>query len=131
MELYFKAVAAVLITAVIGLVLSKQNKDMSALLAILVCCMVATVAMQFLESILGLFDELEAMIQIDDSLLQILLKIVGVGIIGELAALICNDAGNAALGKSLQILSGILVLWLALPLLRTMLELINEILGGL
>ncbi len=131
MELYFKAVAAVLITAVIGLVLSKQNKDMSALLAILVCCMVATVAMQFLESILGFFDELEAMIQIDDSLLQILLKIVGVGIIGELAALICNDAGNAALGKSLQILSGILVLWLALPLLRTMLELINEILGGL
>lgn len=131
MEVFFKATAAVLLTAVAGLVLAKQNKDISALLTILVCCMVASTAMGFLESILAFFDELEALIQLDDGLLEIMLKIVGIGIVGELAAMICSDAGNAALGKALQLLSGILVLWLALPLLQTMLELINGILGVL
>lgn len=131
MDIFYKVIAAVLITAVLSLVLSKQGKEISLLLVILVCCMIAIIAMQYLQSIVDFFEELQALTKIDSDLLQILLKAVGISIVGELAAMICNDSGNASLGKALQLLSGILVLWLSLPLLRALLALINGILGEL
>lgn len=131
MDIFFKVIAGVLITSVLCLVLSRQGKEISVLLVILVCCMIATIAMQYLESVIDFFRELQSLTRLDSQLLQILLKVVGISLIGELATLICNDAGNAALGKALQMLSGILVLWLSLPLLRSLLSLINGILGEL
>lgn len=131
MDIFFKVIAGVLITSVLCMVLSRQGKEISVLLVILVCCMIATIAMQYLESVIDFFRELQSLTRLDSQLLQILLKVVGISLIGELATLICNDAGNAALGKALQMLSGILVLWLSLPLLRSLLSLINGILGEL
>ena len=62
-----------------------------------------------------------------------LLVIVGVGIyiISEIAALICTDAGNAALGKTLQFLSTALILYMSLPMFSQLLSLIESILGEL
>ena len=58
-----------------------------------------------------------------------MLKAVGIGVISEIAVLICQDSGNAALGKGLQLLATIVVLWLALPLMQGLLELVQKILG--
>lgn len=131
MDIFYKVIAGVLVTAVLSLVLSKQGKEISLLLVILVCCMIAIIAMQYFQSIVVFFEELQDLTKIDSELLQILMKVVGIGIVGELAAMICADAGNASLGKALQLLSGILVLWLSLPLLRSLLSLIDGILGEL
>lgn len=131
MDHYFKIIAAVLVTSVLSLVLSKQGKDISVLLVLLVCCTVAVIAMQYLQGVVDFFRELQNLTELDSELLQILLKVVGIGMLGELATMICTDAGNTALGKALQMLTGILVLWLSLPLLRTLLSLISGILGEL
>ena len=60
---------------------------------------------------------------------RILLKAVGIGIISEIAIQICQDSGNAALGKGLQLLASVVVLWLSLPLMQELLELVQKILG--
>jgi len=52
-----------------------------------------------------------------------------VGLLSELAALICADAGENAMGKSLQILSGIVIVWLSLPLMKQVIVLLEEVLG--
>jgi hypothetical protein len=52
-------------------------------------------------------------------------------LIGELAGLICSDAGNAALAKSIQILTTAVILWLSIPLFESLLDLVQAILGEL
>jgi hypothetical protein len=46
-----------------------------------------------------------------------------------LAGLICTDAGNGALGKALQLLTGAVILWLSIPLIQALIELLSEMLG--
>lgn len=131
MEGYFKAVAAALITAVLCLVLAKQGKDTAVLLTVLACVMILTAAMGYLSTVLEFFGTLEELVGLDSGYFQILLKVVGIGMVGEMASMVCADAGNSALGKALQILGTVLILCLSLPLFQGLLELIGSILEGL
>lgn len=131
MDMFFKAVAAALITAVLCLVMAKQGKDVSVPLTVLACVMILTIAMGYLDRLMDFFDALEEMIGLGGSHFRILLKIVGIGMIGEMASMICTDAGNAALGKALQILGTVLILCMSLPLFQGLLDLIGSILEGL
>ena len=129
MELYWQGAAAVLLTVILGLSLGSQKKDMGLLLTIAACCLVATAAISYLRPVITFVQEHQTLGQLDDGMLEILLKAVGIGLIGDIASLICTDAGNGALGKTLQLLTSAVVLWLSLPLLNSLLELIQEMLG--
>ena len=56
---------------------------------------------------------------------------VGIGLVVEMGSLICADAGNSALGKTLQILGAIAVLWLSIPLINSLIALLEQILGDI
>lgn len=129
MELYWQGAAVVLLTVILGLTLGNQRKETGLLLVIAACCLVATVAMYYLEPVIQFVQQLQILGQLDNEMLQILLKAAGIGIIGEIAALICADSGNGALGKTLHLLTSAVILWLSLPLLNGLLELIQDILG--
>lgn len=131
MDLFLKAVAAALITAVIGLVLARQGKDMFLLLTLAACAMIGAVAFTYLKSVISFLQRLTDMTQLNTDLLAVILKTVGIGLIGELVGLICSDAGNAALAKSIQILTTAVILWLSIPLFESLLDLVQAILGEL
>lgn len=131
MDIYLKTVAGALVVLVLCLALSKQGKDFGLLLALLGCCMIAAVAVQFLNPVVSFFETLEKLIPLDNALLEVMLKAVGIGMIGEIAAMICADSGNAALGKALQVLTSVLILWLTLPLFEALLDLISGTLEDL
>ena len=61
-------------------------------------------------------------------LLEILLKVVGIGMISQITELVCADSGNKSLGKSLQILTSALILCLSIPILDEMVSLIESLL---
>ena len=127
MDIFLKAVAAVLITTVICLVLSKQGKEFSGLLSVLVCCIVIIAAISYLKPVFDLIYRLSNLGQINDQMLRIILKAVGVALLAEVSELVCVDAGNATLGKSLQVLSTAVILWLSIPLLNELIDLIETI----
>ena len=131
MEVFWQGAAAVLVAVVLGLTLNRHGKEMNILLTISVCCMVACGAMWYLKPVIRFLRQLQDIGQLDNQMLQILLKAVGIGLVGEIAALICSDAGNGALGKTIQLLTSSTILWLSLPLLTTLLDLVQEILGGI
>lgn len=128
MEVFTKSAGGILIAILLFLVISKQSKEFSLLLTVAVCCMVATVAIGYLSPVVAFFEKLQTVGQLDSTLLQVVLKAVGIGILSEITGLICTDAGNAALGKSIQILACAVVLWMSIPLFTSLLELVEEIL---
>ena len=129
MEIYFKITAGILITMVLCLLLPKQKTDISVLLCLAVCCMALICAAVYLEPILSLLHRLIELGNLQDELLQILFKVVGIGLISQIASVICIDAGNQSLGKVLQLITTAVVLWLCIPLLEQLLILIENVLG--
>lgn len=131
MDVFIKAIIGVLIASIFCLVLSKHGKDMALLLTITVCCLVIAAAVSYLRPVIDFLHRLETLGQLNADMIGILLKAVGIGLLSEVAGLICTDAGNSSLGKALQVLSAAVILWLALPLFNELIELIEKLLGAL
>ena len=129
MNEYLQWAAVVLIGLILSLVLGKQSKDMSLLLTLAVCVLVCLGALEFLEPVTELIRELRRLSGLDSEAISILLKATGIGLLSELAGLLCADAGENALGKVLQILSNAAILWLSIPLFRKIIEMIGEVLA--
>ena len=126
MDAVLKVVGGALIAVILGLTLRQQGKDIALLLSAAVCCMVVAVGVAYLTPVVDFVRQLQENTGTDPEFLRILLKSVGIGLLGEIAGLICADAGNAASGKTVQILTASVILWLSLPLMSTLLELVQK-----
>ena len=129
MELYFKGAAGILLAAVLGLALQKQEKDLSAVLTAAVIAMTAVLMLRLLEPVLELLRQLEQVGNLRSDALELLLKAAGIGLTAEVAGLVCADAGNAALAKMLRLLGTAAILCLSVPMFTALLECITEMVG--
>lgn len=131
MDLFIKNVAFFLVCAILALYLQNIGKEFSVLLVLGACAIGFVVFGTFLSPIMDFLQRLRSITDLDDTLLQVLLKAMGVCILTEMASTVCNDAGCASLGKVLQILSSAAILWISIPLLDKLLDMILKILGGI
>lgn len=131
MDTFWKAAAAVLLAVILVPAVAKTEKDISVLLTMAVCCLVAAAALSYLEPVLDLLWELKALGDLSGEMLGVLMKAVGIGLVAEIAGMICADAGNGSLGKTLQILASAAILYLSIPLFQAFLTLVQEILNQL
>lgn len=129
METFLQAVGLVLVGVVLTQVLGKGSREMGLLLSLAVCAGVCIGAAGYLSSLTDFLGEIRVLGSLDREFLGILLKCAGIGFLAEIATLICSDAGQSAMGKALQIMANAAVIFLSLPLLRRMLELLEEVLG--
>lgn len=129
MDIFLKITAGILISAILSLVLSRQFADMSLLLTICVCSMAVLALTSYLQPVLEFAKRLIQLGRLNNALLEVLLKVVGIGLISQITALICADAGNQSLGKVLQIITTAVVLCISVPLLEEILSLIETVLG--
>lgn len=129
MGIFLQACGGGLIAVILCLTLGKQEKDIGMVLTLAACSMILLLGLQYLKPVLDLITELKNIGRLNSKMVEILLKAAGIGSLTEIAALVCSDAGNSAMGKSLQIMGSIVVLWLSVPLFRQLLELLEKILG--
>lgn len=130
MGAYLQVVGAVLTAVFLGLALQKQGKEMTMVLSIGVCVMVLVVMLSYLSPVLDFAETLRSMGGLNNDIISTILKAVGIGLVAEIAETLCADSGNAAMGKTIQILSASIILWLSLPVMKTLLELVGQILEG-
>lgn len=128
MELFLKVTAGILLSLVFIVVIAKGGKDYAVAIVVVACCLIAMAAFTFLEPVLDFARELRDISDLDHEMFTVVLKAVGISLLTELTTNICTDSGNAALGKLLQIFSGIVILWLSLPLFSALLNLVKDIL---
>lgn len=131
MTLFFQAAACALVAVVLCCLLNSQERTVGVLLGLAVCVLVLLAAISYLQPVMELIQSLCSVAQISADMIQIIFKAVGIGIITELTVLICADGGNSAIGRALEILAAAAILWLAIPLMRSLLELMQTILGEL
>lgn len=129
MSIFVKASALALIVSVLYQMVSGRNKEIGMLLLVLGSCVILITAVSYIEPVFAFIRKLQTLGKLNNEMLEILLKSVGIGLLAEISVLVCNDMGNASMGKTLQILATAAILWLSLPLLNSLLDLIGNLLG--
>jgi stage III sporulation protein AD len=128
MDIFLKASAFVLIVTILHQMVSGRNKEIGTLLVIAGCAVVLVVAVKCIEPVFAFISRLQELGHLNIEMLEILLKTVGIGFLAVVSVLVCNDMGSSSMGKTLQILATAVILWISLPLLESLLDLIGEIL---
>lgn len=129
MDLFYKITAAALVTTVLTLVVRREEKDFALLLTMAGCAMAGMVLLTFLEPVLSFLSTLQTLGDLSGDMLLILMKAVGVGLVAEIAGMVCADGGNASLGKVIQLVGSAVILWLSLPIFQMLMDLMTRILG--
>ena len=127
---FWQGAALALIGAVLSMVLGKRSEHMGIMVTMAVVCMIAIMALNYIKPAIELIARLQVMGNLDQDMLSTLLKAVVIAMVTELATMVCADAGMTSAGKALQMLGAAVVLWLSIPLVERMLDLLQDVLGG-
>lgn len=131
MELLLKGLACALAGVVLLRLLDKQGSAVGIPLALVICLLILGVAVSYLQPVVQLLKTIAKLTALDNQMLSIILKAIGISLICQIAALICGDSGSAALGRAIEMTAAAALLWLSVPLINGLLELVQRILGEL
>lgn len=129
MENFFKAAGMVLLAVILTLTIGKTEKDISLVLSMVVCCIISGMAIFYIEPVIGLLWEFLSFGTVQRDTFSVLLKVAGVTMVSELICTLCADAGRGSIGKAFHFLGSSVVLYLSVPLLRSLIALIQDLLG--
>lgn len=91
--------------------------------AILMIFIVSQLAVVF-----DVIKELAQKIKIDDTYLNIVLKIIGIAYIAEFGYQLCKDAGEEAIGSRVQFAGKVMIFVIASPVILAFVELVTDLL---
>lgn len=131
MDSYWKAAGVALLAVIFILTIGKNEKDISIVLSMIVCCLLGVMAVSYLEPVIDLLWDIHSVGKIQNTFLNTLLKAAGIAFISEMICCICADAGNGSLGKIFQFLGSTVILNLSIPVIRGLLSLVRDILNVL
>ena len=128
MESFFLTIGTIVVTAIIIVILKASGSGIAELLTLLVCSMVMLIAFRYMEPVINFMDSLDKQNAVEIPFFKTILKAVGISITAEIAQMICEDTGNRASGKVVQYLSVAVMMHLMLPMLSSLLDLLEGVL---
>lgn len=124
----FVVVIVAICAVILGSVVKKSNREFALLLTVVT---VVLLILLILENCAPLFDEFRNLSEsglIDGYYIDILLKAVGITIIGQVTASLCKDAGENALCNVVELATKIAILMISMPVIVNILGYLSEIL---
>lgn len=125
----FQLVGIAFITAVAALILKGTKPELALAVTIAGSIILLLFVFNLFAGSISIFGKIAETTGIDSALVKILLKMVGIGYLVEFSAGILNDFGQNSLADKLVFCGKVIVLLLAIPILESVLSLINQLLG--
>ena len=110
MDAALKLTALGLTAALLALVVKKQSPELALALSLCACALGAGLLLKGIVPVLNLARSLADRAELDGSLTAPLWKCLGLGLLTELSAAVCADAGQSALAKLVELGGGLLCL---------------------
>ncbi len=126
--LIFKVVGLALTVLMILIVLREKAPELALLLVVAAALVFFFSVITYLEEVLGLLEELAVKGDVNLYYVRVVLKVIGIAYISELGAQICRDAGEGALASKVEMVAKVVILAVAIPVIKSLLEVILEML---
>ena len=125
-----KAAAIAVVGTVLTVVLRRDAGAVALAVAFVCCFALVSCLLGLLTPLLRFREELRQTAGLSTAILSPLLKSVAIGLITEVAAGVCSDAGQSSLAKFVQLCGVAAALYVALPLMEAILSMLQTLNGG-
>ncbi len=127
MEEMLKIAAVAIISAICAVVVKKQVQELGLVLALTAGALILSFALSAMEGVRQLMDTLASLAGLSSSVLLPVVKTVGIAIVTRVAAEVCRDAKEGGIAAFVETAGAACALFVALPLLEAVLELMTEL----
>ena len=120
--------ACVICAVLFAAVVKKSNREYALLMTILTAILILLAVLQ---QVAPFLEEIEAIAQsesFDSGYLLVLLKAVGITLVGQTTSSLCKDAGESTLAFAVELASKAAILLVSLPVILKIFEYLSEIL---
>ncbi len=117
-----------LCAAVFGALVKKSNKEYALLLTAAAAAAILAAALGDAAPLIEEILSLSGGGGVQSQCLAIVVKAAGLAVIGQLAAQLCRDAGEATLAYGVELAAKVAILTVAMPLISQLFEFMGEIL---
>ena len=120
-----KIIGVAFITTIAAVLLKSTKPELSFAVTVTGVIVILLFIVDALENTLTVFTAIAEITGVENGLLKILLKIVGVGYITEFGAGILNDFGSNAVADKVTLGGKITIVLLSLPIIESLLKLVQ------
>ena len=128
MDILIRAAAIAVTGGAIGLVIKKNSPDMALMLTVGVTCCIAYMASELLAGGVSFMRELTELTGVSAPAVSTVVKAAAIAVVTRLTSDVCKDAGQSASASAVELTGTAAVLFSALPLMRSVLEMIRSLL---
>jgi stage III sporulation protein AD len=128
MEVMMRVAAVAVVGSLCALLLKKQTAELALVLALCTCGVILYLVLTQMGQVLALLRRLVDLAQIDQTLVEPLLKTVAVAIITTLTAAVAKDGGQSAVAVAVELAGSFVALLLGAPLVYAVLSLLEGLL---
>ena len=128
MEL-IKIIGVAFITAVTALLLKPTKPELSFAVTLTGVIVILFFLVDSLQNTIAVFAAIAQITGVENGLLKILLKIVGVGYLTEFSVGVLNDFGSSAVADKVGLAGKITIVILSVPIMQSLLTLVRNFLS--
>ncbi len=121
----FKIIGVAIVTAITAILLKSTKPELSFAVTVTGVIVILVFVADMLQNTVNIISTIASLTGIENGLIKILLKIVGVGYLTEFSAGILNDFGSNAVADKVILGGKLTILILSLPIIESVLNLIS------
>lgn len=129
-QTFLRAAVIGLIAVIFAALLKKNNRELAVLLSLAACALIAAALLTLAEPLVDFLARLRNLAGLDTEVMAPLLKTVGIGLLTQICASICSDAGESSIAGLIEVCGGLLALYVSLPLLEAVMDMVESMSGG-
>ncbi len=127
MEYVIKSAVAAVIAAILSLAIRKNTPELSLVLGLTAAMLAILFAVQAISPVLDILTELKEKTMLAPEIYIPVLKCLGIGIISQIGAGICRDAGQSAAATGVELCGTAAAMLCTIPLVRSILEIVGKL----
>lgn len=128
MSFFGLAVIAV-ISALMAVYFKSIKSEYGLFISLGICILAMIFGVSKLKYFVEIIETIRLYIGLDMVYIEIILKIIGISYVAEFATDVCKDCGYSSMANQIQVVGKLTVLCISMPVIMTLLETINGILG--
>lgn len=128
MSFFGLAVMAVL-SALMAVYFKSIKSEYGLFISLGICALSMIFALSKLKYFIDIMETIRTYIGLDKVYIEIILKIIGISYVAEFASDVCKDCGYSSMANQIQVVGKLSVLCISMPVIMTLLQTINGILG--
>ena len=127
MEYVIKSAVAAVIAAILSLAIRKNTPELSLVLGLTAAMLAILFAVQAIIPVLDFLTELKEKTMLAPEIYIPVLKCLGIGIITQIGAGICRDAGQSAAATGVELCGTAAAMLCTIPLILSILEIVGKL----